>query len=182
LLTGAPGSGKTTLGRQISDALRIPFIARDDVRGGMALTAGAWRDTLEQLPSGDVAVDAFLDIVESSLQHGVSCVAEYVFRSNRPGDLARLLAAGDAVVVITHCSDTEPRLIERNDRDRLVANPAVLRAAGFASVAEHTAAMIERMRAVQLEMTTSFPVPTLMVDTTAGYDPNLDMILAFAVR
>ena len=68
LLTGAPGSGKSTLGRELSSALRIPFIARDDVRGGMAMTAGAWRTTLERLPASDTAVDAFLDIVELTLR------------------------------------------------------------------------------------------------------------------
>lgn len=51
----------------------------------MAMTAGAWRNTLEQLPASDTAVDAFLDIVELTPRHGVSCVAEYVFRSHRPG-------------------------------------------------------------------------------------------------
>ena len=181
LLTGAPGSGKSTLGRELSTALRIPFLARDDVRGGMAMTAGAWRDSLEQPPASDAAVDAFLDIVELALQRGVSCIAEYAFRSHRPGDLERVLAAGDAVVIITSCSENERRLIARNTSDRLVAQPAVLRAAGVSSVAEHTAAMVERMRAVELEMMTEFGVPTLTVDTTARYAPDFDTILQFAV-
>ena len=51
------------------------------------MTAGAWRDALEQLPASDTAVDAFLDIVELTLRRGVSCIAEYVFRSHRPADL-----------------------------------------------------------------------------------------------
>jgi hypothetical protein len=41
--------------------------------------------------------------------------------------------------------------------------------------------MVERMRAVELEMMTRFPVPTLTVDTTDDYDPGLDTILEFAV-
>lgn len=182
LLTGSPGSGKSTLGRELCAALRIPFIARDDVRGGMAMTAGAWEDTIEQLPAADTAVDTFLDIVELSLRRGVSCIAEYVFRSHRPGDLDRIRAAGDAVVIITRCSDPTPRLIERNMADRLIAQPTVLRAAGASSVAEHTAAMVDRMRAVELAMMTRFPVPTLTVDTTDQYDPGLDTIFEFAVR
>lgn len=181
LLTGAPGSGKSTLGRKISEALRIPFVARDDIRGGMSLTAGAWSDTLDVLPSGEAAVEAFLQIVEVVLRHGVSCVVEYVFRSNRPHDLDRVLAIGDAVVITAHCSDVEARLIERNGRDRLVANPAVLRAAGVSSVDEHTVAMVERMRLLQLEMMTEFPVPTLTVDTSGGYEPDFETVLGFAV-
>lgn len=148
----------------------------------MAMTAGAWRDTLEQLPASDTAVDAFLDIVEFSVRCGVSCIAEYVFRAHRPGDLERVRAAGDAVVIITHCSDPRPRLIERNTADRVIAQPAVLRAVGASSVAEHSAAMVGRMRAVELEMMTRFPLPTLTVDTTDQYNPSLDTILEFAVR
>ena len=148
----------------------------------MAMTAGAWEDTIEQFPAADTAVDTFLDIVELSLRRGVSCIAEYVFRSHRPGDLDRVRAAGDAVVIITRCSDPAPRLIERNMADRLIAQPAVLRAAGASSVADHTAAMVDRMRAVELKMMTRFPVPTLTVDTTDQYDPGLDAIFEFAVR
>lgn len=146
------------------------------------MTAGAWRDTLEQWPASDTAVEAFLDILELSLQRGVSCIAEYVFRSHRPGDLERVRTVGDPVVIITRCSDPRPRLVERNAADRLIALPGVLRAAGASSVAEHTAAMVERMRAVELEMMTRFPVPTLTVDTTDQYDPSLDAIVEFSVR
>lgn len=34
VVTGAPGSGKSTLGAELASTLRIPFVARDDVRGG----------------------------------------------------------------------------------------------------------------------------------------------------
>lgn len=131
LLTGVPGSGKSTLGRRLSEALRVPFVARDDVRGGLAMTAGAW---------------------------------------------------GDVVVIVTSCSSTEQRVIDRNRADRLVAQPSVLRAAGVSTVDEHTAAMLPRTRAVELEMSTRFPVPVLTVDTTDGYDPDFDSILTFAIR
>ncbi len=70
----------------------------------------------------------------------------------------------------------------RHSADRLNALPGVLRAAGASSVAEHTAAMVGRMRAVELEMMTRFPVPTLTVDTTDPYDPRLDTIVEFSVR
>jgi hypothetical protein len=40
LITGAPGTGKTTLGTELSRALQIPFLARD-VRRGLFFTNGA---------------------------------------------------------------------------------------------------------------------------------------------
>ena len=86
------------------------------------------------------------------------------------------------MVIVTTCPDRQPRLVERNTADRLVALPDVLRAAGASSVAEHTAAMVERMRAVEREMITQFELPTLTVDTTDRYDPGLDAIVDFVVR
>ena len=67
----------------------------------------------------------------------------------------------------------------RNAADRLIANPAVLRAAGLASVAEHTDMAVRRMAIVAREMRRDFPLPTLQVDTTHGYRPDIEAILAF---
>ena len=126
LITGAPGSGKSTLGRQVALRLRLPFIARDDIRGGLLFTAGAWSDRLERIPPGDEAVEAFLGVAESLLVNGVSCVVEYVIRRHRPDDFDRIAALGDCVVIITSCTDPMVRVRERNLSDRLVSSPPVL--------------------------------------------------------
>lgn len=180
LVTGAPGSGKSTLGTALARHLRVPFLARDDVRGGLFLTAGAWGERLERVPSGDEAVEAFLGAVEDLLLRGVSCVVEYVVRSHRPADLDRLTAAGDCVVVMTECRAAMSRVADRNRSDHLVANDAVLRALGYRSVEEHTAAVIVRMQQVEQEMMRKFPVPVLHVDTDDGYEPGLDAVVTFA--
>jgi predicted kinase len=179
LITGVPGSGKSTLARRLSHLLRIPYLARDDVRGGLFFTEGAWSDVLERVPSAEEAVDVFLATAEQLLTRGVSCVLEYVVRGHRPGDLDRITAVADCVVVTTACADPTARLRDRNGADRLIANPAVLRAAGLASVAEHTDMAVRRMAAVAQEMRTDFPLPTLQVDTTHGYRPDIEAILAF---
>lgn len=141
---------------------------------------GAWTDELSTLPPADQAVEIFLQTVETLLRGGVSCVVEYVVRSHRPADFERLRAAGDCVVVCTACADPVARVIERNQTDRFVANAAVLRAAGVATVEEHTSAVVERMRQVEREMMHTFPAPLLHVDTTDGYDPGFEAVLAFA--
>jgi len=179
LITGVPGSGKSTLARQLSHLLRVPYLARDDVRGGLFLTAGAWSDTLERVPSGEEAVDVFLSAAEHLLTHGVSCVLEYVVRARRGGDLERIMAVADCVVVTTACADPTARLRNRNASDRLIANAAVLRAVGFGSVAEHTEMSVRRMALVAEQMRTEFPLPMLRVDTTDGYQPDIETILSF---
>lgn len=180
LVTGAPGSGKSTLGTQLAAALRVPFLARDDVRGGLLFTAGAWTDELSRVPSGDEAVDVFLGTVEGLLARGVSCVVEYVVRAHRPEDLDRITAAGDCVVIMASSDDPMARVVERNLSDRLIANPAVLNAIGAASVEQHTEGLVDRMQQVAREMRTEFPVPVLHVDTTGDYEPSLDTMIAFA--
>jgi hypothetical protein len=71
------------------------------------------------------------------------------------------------------------RVRRRNGSDRLIANTAVLRAGGHASVEAHTEATVRRMSAVAGAMRTDFPVPTLHVDTSDGYRPPIDDVLAF---
>ena len=180
LLTGAPGSGKSTLGRELARSLRLPFLARDDVRGGLFFSAGAWTDRLDRWPPGDEAVEIFLTTVERLLASGVSCVVEYVVRENRPQDLDRITALGDCVVIVTRCAEAMERVRNRNLADRLIANKTVLDALGMESVEEHTDAVVARMRVVQDEMRQEFALPLLEVDTSAGYDPAFEDILTFA--
>jgi len=180
LVTGEPGSGKSTLGRELAAAMRVPFIARDDIRGGLAFSEGAWTDSMRRVPSGDDAVEVFLDTVVGLLERNVSCVVEYVVRRSRPADLERLSAVGDTVVVMVGCDDPMARVVQRNATDRLVARPAVLAAAGFSSVAAHTGSLVTRMRQVSDDMVRHFDVPVLHVDTTVGCRPDLATIIVFA--
>jgi predicted kinase len=71
-VTGAPGTGKSTLGKMLATMLRVPFIARDDIRGGLVFSAGAWSDAPIELPPGDEAVELFLETVEGLLAREVS--------------------------------------------------------------------------------------------------------------
>jgi tRNA(His) 5'-end guanylyltransferase len=146
----------------------------------MFLTTGAWTDRPGPVPSSDEAVEAFLRTVETMASLGVSCVAEYVVRRHRPTDLERLTAAADCRVVVTHCDDHLERYARRAATDAFLARPAVLAALGHRSLEAHTAAAVERMRAVSAEMQTEFALPTLRVTTDEGYQPDLDAIVAFA--
>ncbi len=179
LVTGAPGSGKTTLATQLARELRVPFLARDDVRGGLLMTAGGWTDEVRRIPPADEAVDVFLHLAESMLRAGVSCVLEYVVRNGRPADFQRLTALADVVVIETFCDDPMRRVRDRNNADRLIANSAVLEATGFDSVTQHTAAVVERMTSVASEMRTTFEVPMMRVETNDGAEPPLDELVDF---
>jgi adenylylsulfate kinase-like enzyme len=70
LLTGEPGSGKTELGLELARALHVPFLARDQVRRGLYLTAGGWSDEPVPAPTADEAVEVFLRIAEALVGNG----------------------------------------------------------------------------------------------------------------
>ena len=179
LLTGVPGSGKTTLARELSRTLRVPHLARDDVRTGLYFTVGAWTAQPGPVPTVEDSVDAFLTVAASMLAAGVSAVFEYVFRADHPEHLDRLLAHADGVVVRTRSLDAIDRFAARNRADPLVNRPEVLAALGYDSNEAHTAAAIPRMLAVEHAMQATFDLPTLDVDTTDGYDPPLERIIEF---
>lgn len=125
-------------------------------------------------------MELFLRTVEALTGGGASCVIEYVVRANRPADLERLMAADDCVAIKVQNERAEARMVERNRRDPLIANQALLAAASFDSVEAHTAAAIERMQQVERDMRVHFPFPLLHVDTTDGYVPALDAVIEFA--
>lgn len=181
LITGAPGSGKSTLGTTLANELRVPFLARDDVRGGLFLTAGGWSGTPERVPSAHEAVDVFLQLLEAAATRGVSAVAEYVVRRSRPDDLRRMMEAADCRVIVATATHPFERLAGREAADRLLNRPGVLTALGHDDLEAHTAHTRERMDAVVADLRTDFPVPVLEVSTDGGYQPGLDQIVEFAV-
>ena len=179
LVTGAPGSGKTTLGTRLGRELRVPFLARDDVRGGLFCTAGAWGDGPVAVPPAADADEAFLAMAEAFAARGISCVLEHAVRRTRPWVLDRLTAAADVVVVRTSCDGAMDRFVERAAQERLLSQPAVLAATGAASAEAHARASVERMQAVAEELLVEFDLPLLEVDTTDGYEPDLDAVVRF---
>jgi len=183
LITGEPGSGKSVLGATLSRALRVPFIARDDVRGGLFFTAGAWSPQPRSVPTPDEAVETFLRIVESTVGLGVSCIVEYVVRQGRPDDLQRIAAATGAGCRVLHtsCRDAPKRLARRIASDRLLNRRPVLDALGYTTIDEHTNDATARMRSVTDQMQTDFDLPVLKVDTDDGYEPGLDLIIDFLI-
>jgi predicted kinase len=181
VLTGAPGSGKTTLGAELARALRLPFLVRDDVRRGLFFTAGAWSTRPGRVPTSDESVETFLRIVETTASLGVSCIVEHVVRQHRPAAVERLLSAADCLVVITECRDPLERFARRHRGDPLLNRQPVLDALGYANIDDHTSAAVERMRSIAAAMRVDFGVPTLRVRTDDGYEPGLDAIVDFVI-
>jgi predicted kinase len=173
VVSGPPGSGKTTLAHRIAAAVGCPAICRDEIKEGMAHATPGYRPS----PGDDLSrrtLAVFFDVLRVLLSSGVTVVAEAAFQDRlwRPNlepllDLATVrvirCAASDAVASarIARRFDEDPRRAAHDDLTLLRARAAAgAGAGGFAPI--------------------SLDVPTLEVDTTADYFPGLPEILTFA--
>jgi predicted kinase len=173
VVAGPPGSGKTTLAHALAQAIRCPVVSRDEIKEGLVNSL-----TSEAAPTDAAqrhATDVFFRTLERLLGHGVTLVAEAAFQhavwSPRLGPL---LAIGPTRIIVCN-ADGElawQRHVARGladpERQRFHPDPALVAAR------EGSPLPPARFDPPRLE------VPTLVVDTTDGYRPALERIIAFA--
>ncbi|WP_280423934.1 AAA family ATPase [Nocardia carnea] len=174
VVSGPPGSGKTTLAHAMAQRLGVPAVIRDEIKQGMVLAADrtAGRDCDElNMP----ALTAFFDVLGVMVRAGVTVVAEAAYQ--RRLWVPNLLALSRvADIRVVHCtasiSEIRDRIIRRAEMDphRRAHNDADLLAA--ITSGSHS---VEHFESVDLD------VPALTVDTSDGYCPDLEAIARFAV-
>jgi predicted kinase len=173
VVSGPPGSGKTTLAHALAAEIPCPALCRDEIKEGMVHAhggdfQGAPGDALTQR-----TFPLFFDVLRVLLEGGVTVVAEAAFQDRLwregLGSLAEL-----AQLRIVHC----------------VADPVVAaeRAARRAAVEERRRAHGDSIARLGVEEwkgafdgfdRISLPALAIEVDTTDGYNPDLQAIVAF---
>ena len=171
VVSGPPGAGKTTLAHAIARAVGCPAICRDEIKEGMAharpeVVPGP-RDALSMR-----TLPTFFGVLDFLLRAGVTTVAEAAFQDRlwRPG-LEPL--HGLALIRIVHCvvaaDVARARVLRRWDENPL------RQAHGRPSSVDPAA----HARGHHAFDRVSVDAPWIDVDTTDGYDPGLDQIVAF---
>ena len=173
VVAGRPGSGKTTLAHALARSIRCPAICRDEIKEGVvnSLTPGATPTDAIQRHTNDV----FFSTIELLLQHGVTLVAEAAFQHKLWAPRSAPLLATATVRVIL-CT-VDPELARSRHVRRGLADPERERFHGDHAV--QAAREGRRLPVVSYEPP-GFDVPTLIVDTTDGYRPQLEAIVSFA--
>jgi predicted kinase len=170
VVSGPGGSGKTTLAHLVAGAIGCPAVCRDEIKEGMVHATPGF------LPSpGDPltrrTVTTFFGVIELLLRAGVTLVAEAAFQSplwhsglDPLADLAEIRVLRCTVSSELARSRMTARLADNPRRGRAHAD---LDALGVPAAA---AAAFDHVR---------LAAPTLSVDTTSGYRPALEDIVAF---
>jgi adenylate kinase family enzyme len=166
-VSGAPGSGKTTLAIALAEQLHIPRISSDIIHGGVAFTHPD-HDRKQTLTN--VFVPTLIDMTKK----GISFVADQVLQKGVSEEtiIDKLRPHATIVYIHTKASDPIQRYINRT------------RASKVASVVSRRENLLKRAayHKVNLDNTNEpleIGVPVLTVNTDDGYNPPLDEIIAF---
>jgi predicted kinase len=172
VVSGPAGSGKTTLAHQLARAVGCPAVCRDEIKEGMVhATPGFTAAPSDELTMRTLPV--FFGVLELLLRAGVTTVAEAAFQDHvwRP-QLAPFLPL--ARIRVVQCR-TDPEVAVQRVLRRSATN--ITRRA-HADPAPHGAAAYARQLGAFSRL--RLEVPSLDVDTTAGYRPALAEVVAFA--
>jgi predicted kinase len=173
VVTGRPAAGKTTLAHALARSIGCPLISRDELKEGYAATVGA-----EAARVSDVKhriYDTFFETIGALLAKGITLVAEAAFQHRLWAEkLDALSAIADVRIVICTLAPelARERFIARGLAD---SNRELVHGDHAVSAAREGVTLpIGSYEPPQM------PVPTLMVDTTEGYKPDLAAIARFA--
>jgi predicted kinase len=172
VVSGPPGSGKTTLAHEVAGAIGCPAICRDEIKEGMVhATPGFVPGPGDPLTMR--ALDTFFDVLRLLVGRGTTVVAEAAFQDRLWRPALEPLADLASLRIVRCAVDADVGHARMTQR----ANENPLRKAHEDGYRLEDADGWRRSHASFVPI--SLPAPTIDVDTTDGYDPGLTEIVAF---
>jgi predicted kinase len=170
VVSGPPRTGKTTLAHTLARAVSCPAVCRDEIKEGMVHAVGDGFRAASGDPLTQRTLPVFFDVLETLVTAGVTTVAEASFQDRlwRHG-LEPLLGRASLRIVQCHADPAVGR-----ERRRLAVNGG--RTAHAAIIGDE---LDDWRRAYAEFARLSLPAPSLDVDATDGYVPDIGAIVAF---
>ena len=118
VVSGAPGAGKTTLGRRIARELHLPIVTKDDIKESLFESLG-WRDRAWSRQLGLASLELLYYFAEAQLAAGRSFIMESNFRPELANErFLQMKSRHDFVPLQILCRADRNVLLERcRERD-----------------------------------------------------------------
>lgn len=175
LVSGMPASGKSTLAQQLAAELGVPFFSKDDFKEVLFDAGGYIEASMDESTSerfGAQAIALLFDIAQRLIEAGVSVVLEANFRADLTAteiEPIRALATVRQVI----CQAPVPEILDRFET-RQESDERHPVHAGLDDVDQLES---------DLQRKDYGPIPglpTLIVDTSDGFDPPIAEVARFA--
>jgi predicted kinase len=175
VISGAPGSGKTTLARRLSLDLGLPLLEKDALKETLSDAMGAPADVPASMRLGGGAYAVLVEVARTLLDAGCGVIVESNFRRDVSEPILEPLVSRSSALLI-HCTAATDILTSRYARrfangERHPAHLDGARAAGLAE--DLSAGRFEPLR---------LSIPTLVVDSADGWRPSYGEVRDFAAR
>ena len=160
VVTGPPGSGKTTLSKQLGKLLYFPVLSRDEIKEGYVNTFNVRHDELPA-NTNKIATEVFFKTVELLLTNKLCVIAEAAFQHQvwEP-EITRFRKYADVFVIIC---EIDAEVAAKRHLERDVNDPKRgFFHGGKQSGGEYGPPILD--------------VPTIKVCTLNGYNPELEEI------
>jgi predicted kinase len=170
IVTGAPGTGKTILATRLSHELGLPLLTKDTIKEAM-MDALPVADREASMQLGAAAFRLLFTLSQSLLDAGIGIVLEGPFTHPQADAPLRELGR-NARVTLIHCV-APAELVVKRYRERYESGQR--HPGHFDSVVLDGLAARLRAGAYDPPLLDG---PKLIVDSSDGYDPTLDEIVA----
>ena len=172
IVTGRPGSGKTTLAAKLGEALHLPVVSRDVIKEGLVVSTDSTHEALPE-DTNRQATEAFFESTRLLLDSGVSVVVEAAFQ-HKVWSMAIPDWLGLSRTRVLLC-DTNSTICAQRHLNRGLADLSRERFHGDHRV-RHFRATGEVLGPSDYEPP-QFDCPLLRVDTENDYEPSFAEII-----